>query len=74
MKGKMSKSLKELKNVHTQVLEIFMIFHQCATSDVLLYLCRELSDLETENEQMFVQLKHLQEKEKSCEELLERYK
>ncbi|XP_035183297.1 kinetochore scaffold 1 [Oxyura jamaicensis] len=36
-------------------------------------LQRELSDLETENEQMFVQLKHLQEKEKSCEELLERY-
>ncbi|XP_047921033.2 kinetochore scaffold 1 [Anser cygnoides] len=36
-------------------------------------LQRELLDLETENEQMFVQLKHLQEKEKSCEELLERY-
>ncbi|NXK44725.1 KNL1 protein, partial [Chauna torquata] len=36
-------------------------------------LQRELSDLETENEQMLAQMKQLQEKEKSCQELLERY-
>ncbi|NWT46156.1 KNL1 protein, partial [Chroicocephalus maculipennis] len=36
-------------------------------------LCRELSDLEAENEQMLVQMNELKEKEKSCQELLERY-
>ncbi|XP_048803244.1 kinetochore scaffold 1 isoform X3 [Lagopus muta] len=35
-------------------------------------LQRELSDLETENEQTLAQMKHLQEDEKSCQELLER--
>ncbi|NXV23050.1 KNL1 protein, partial [Cepphus grylle] len=36
-------------------------------------LCRELSDLEAENEQMLVEMDQLKEKEKSCQELLERY-
>ncbi|KAM6069184.1 LOW QUALITY PROTEIN: outer kinetochore KNL1 complex subunit KNL1 [Theristicus caerulescens] len=36
-------------------------------------LQRELSDLETENEQMLAQMDQLKEKEKSCQELLERY-
>ncbi|XP_065611645.1 kinetochore scaffold 1 [Cyrtonyx montezumae] len=35
-------------------------------------LLRELSDLETENGQILAQMKHLQENEKSCQELLER--
>ncbi|KAM9266715.1 outer kinetochore KNL1 complex subunit KNL1 [Cariama cristata] len=35
-------------------------------------LQRELSDLETENEQMLAQMNQLKEKEKSCQELLER--
>ncbi|KGL99193.1 Protein CASC5, partial [Charadrius vociferus] len=39
----------------------------------LAYLCRELSDLEAENEQMLAQMKQLQEEEKSCQELLETY-
>ncbi|NXS67388.1 KNL1 protein, partial [Pandion haliaetus] len=39
----------------------------------LVYLCRELSDLETQNEQMLAQMNQLKEKEKSCQELLERY-
>ncbi|KFZ67594.1 Protein CASC5, partial [Podiceps cristatus] len=39
----------------------------------LVYLCRELLDLETENEQMLAEMNQLQEKEKSCRELLERY-
>ncbi|KFR06502.1 Protein CASC5, partial [Opisthocomus hoazin] len=39
----------------------------------LVYLCRELSELETENEQMLAQMNQLQEKEKSCRELLETY-
>ncbi|NXQ98061.1 KNL1 protein, partial [Sagittarius serpentarius] len=36
-------------------------------------LQRELSDLETQNEQMLAQTNQLKEKEKSCQELLERY-
>ncbi|XP_065492650.1 kinetochore scaffold 1 [Caloenas nicobarica] len=36
-------------------------------------LQRELAELETENEQMLVQMNQLQEKEKSCQELLEKY-
>ncbi|NXV52387.1 KNL1 protein, partial [Uria aalge] len=36
-------------------------------------LQRELSDLEAENEQMLVEMDQLKEKEKSCQELLERY-
>ncbi|NWH43525.1 KNL1 protein, partial [Fregata magnificens] len=36
-------------------------------------LQRELSDLETQNEQMLAQMNELQEKEKSCQELLEKY-
>lgn len=40
----------------------------------LVCLCRELSDLETQNEQMLAQMNQLKEKEKSCQELLERYK
>ncbi|NXJ92369.1 KNL1 protein, partial [Corythaixoides concolor] len=36
-------------------------------------LCRELSDLETQNEQMLAQMKQLEQEEKSCQELLERY-
>ncbi|KFP56104.1 Protein CASC5, partial [Cariama cristata] len=40
----------------------------------LVYLFRELSDLETENEQMLAQMNQLKEKEKSCQELLERCK
>ncbi|NXL51891.1 KNL1 protein, partial [Podilymbus podiceps] len=36
-------------------------------------LCRELLDLETENEQMLAEMNQLQEKEESCRELLERY-
>jgi len=39
----------------------------------LVYLCRELSELETENEQMLAQMNQLQEKEKCCRELLETY-
>ncbi|KFP52123.1 Protein CASC5, partial [Cathartes aura] len=39
----------------------------------LVYLCRELSDLETQNEQMLAEMNQLKEKEKSCQELLERY-
>ncbi|KFQ39426.1 Protein CASC5, partial [Mesitornis unicolor] len=38
----------------------------------LVYLCRELTDLDTENEQMLAQMKELKEKEKNCRELLER--
>ncbi|NXX21320.1 KNL1 protein, partial [Podargus strigoides] len=36
-------------------------------------LCRELSDLEAENEHMLAQMNHLKEKEKSCQDLLEKY-
>ncbi|KAF1642556.1 Kinetochore scaffold 1, partial [Eudyptes chrysocome] len=36
-------------------------------------LCRELSDLETQNEEMLAQMNQLKENEKSCQELLERY-
>ncbi|KAK4822371.1 hypothetical protein QYF61_013562 [Mycteria americana] len=36
-------------------------------------LQRELSDLETQNEQMLAEMNQLKEKEKSCQELLERY-
>ncbi|XP_071618022.1 outer kinetochore KNL1 complex subunit KNL1 isoform X2 [Heliangelus exortis] len=36
-------------------------------------LQRELADLETENEQMLVQINLLKEKERSCQELLEKY-
>ncbi|NWH28185.1 KNL1 protein, partial [Grus americana] len=36
-------------------------------------LCRELSDLETQNELMLAQMNELKEKEKSCQELLETY-
>lgn len=39
----------------------------------LAYLCRELSDLEAENEQTLAQINQLKEEEKSCQELLERY-
>ncbi|NXE10798.1 KNL1 protein, partial [Lophotis ruficrista] len=39
----------------------------------LVYLCRELSDLETENEEMLAEMNQLKEKEKSCQELLETY-
>ncbi|NXW89240.1 KNL1 protein, partial [Alopecoenas beccarii] len=39
----------------------------------LVYLRRELAELETENEQMLVQMNQLQEKEKSFRELLEKY-
>ncbi|NWX48945.1 KNL1 protein, partial [Steatornis caripensis] len=39
----------------------------------LVYLCRELSDLESENEQMLAEMNQLKEKEKSCQELLETY-
>uniref|UniRef100_A0A663F7H9 Kinetochore scaffold 1 n=1 Tax=Aquila chrysaetos chrysaetos TaxID=223781 RepID=A0A663F7H9_AQUCH len=40
---------------------------------LLVCLCRELSDLETQNEQMLAQMNQLKEKEKSCQELLEKY-
>ncbi|NXU75435.1 KNL1 protein, partial [Oreotrochilus melanogaster] len=36
-------------------------------------LQRELADLETENEQMLVQINLLKEKERSCQEVLEKY-
>ncbi|NXF33461.1 KNL1 protein, partial [Nyctibius bracteatus] len=39
----------------------------------LVYLCRELSELETENEQMLARMNQLKEEEKSCQEFLERY-
>ncbi|NXT46323.1 KNL1 protein, partial [Pluvianellus socialis] len=39
----------------------------------LAYLCRELSELEAENEQILAETKQLKEKEKSCQELLETY-
>ncbi|NXL62032.1 KNL1 protein, partial [Chordeiles acutipennis] len=36
-------------------------------------LCRELSDLETQNEQMLAEINQLKEKEENCQEFLERY-
>ncbi|NXU50540.1 KNL1 protein, partial [Turnix velox] len=36
-------------------------------------LCRELSEVEAENEQILFKMNQLQEKEKSCQELLEKY-
>ncbi|NXS52000.1 KNL1 protein, partial [Brachypteracias leptosomus] len=42
------------------------------TSVLLVCLCRTLSDLEAENEQMLVQMEQLKEEEKTYQELLER--
>ncbi|NXC73303.1 KNL1 protein, partial [Anhinga anhinga] len=39
----------------------------------LVYLRRELSDLETQNEEMLAEMNQLQEKEKSCQEVLEKF-
>ncbi|NXD83650.1 KNL1 protein, partial [Halcyon senegalensis] len=41
-------------------------------TSVVVYLCRELSDLEAENEQILAQINQLKEEEKSCQDLLER--
>ncbi|KFV07875.1 Protein CASC5, partial [Pterocles gutturalis] len=40
----------------------------------LVCLCRELSDLETQSEQMLAEMSQLQEEEKNCWEIVERYK
>ncbi|NXM02156.1 KNL1 protein, partial [Tyrannus savana] len=39
----------------------------------LVYPCRELSEMETEDEQMLVQMDELKKAEKSCREILEKY-
>ncbi|NWS12473.1 KNL1 protein, partial [Pachyramphus minor] len=39
----------------------------------LVYLCRELSEMETEDEQMLVQMDEFKKAEKSCREILEKY-
>ncbi|KFR07493.1 Protein CASC5, partial [Nipponia nippon] len=61
--------LLELESLKAQEEELQSVLHLMW----LVYLRRELSDLETENEQMLAQMNQLQEKEKSCQELLERY-
>ncbi|KFP87700.1 Protein CASC5, partial [Apaloderma vittatum] len=55
--------LEYLKNLKAQeeALQNWFIF------------CRELSDLETEDEQILAQMNRLEEEEKSCQELLERF-
>ncbi|KFW60769.1 Protein CASC5, partial [Pygoscelis adeliae] len=61
--------LLELESLRAQEEELQSVLHLMW----LVYLCRELSDLETENEQMLAQMNQLKENEKSCQELLERY-
>ncbi|KFP39467.1 Protein CASC5, partial [Chlamydotis macqueenii] len=61
--------LLELKNLKAEEEELQSVLHLMW----LVYLCRELSDLETENEEMLAEMNQLKEKEKSCQELLETY-
>ncbi|KFV50059.1 Protein CASC5, partial [Gavia stellata] len=61
--------LLELESIKAEEEELQSVLHLLW----LVYLCRELSDLETQNEQMLAQMNQLKEKETSCQELLERY-
>ncbi|KFQ79287.1 Protein CASC5, partial [Phaethon lepturus] len=61
--------LLEFESLKAQEEELQSVLHLMW----LVYLCRELSELETQNEQMLAQMNHLKEEEKSCQELLERY-
>ncbi|KFP94848.1 Protein CASC5, partial [Haliaeetus albicilla] len=61
--------LLELESLKAQEEELQSVLHLTW----LVCLCRELSDLETQNEQMLAQMNQLKEKEKSFQELMERY-
>ncbi|KFP24936.1 Protein CASC5, partial [Colius striatus] len=64
-----SLSLLELESLKAQEEELQNVLHLM----LLVYLCRELSELETQNEQMLLQMHQLEEKEKSCQEVLESF-
>ncbi|KFP19470.1 Protein CASC5, partial [Egretta garzetta] len=61
--------LLELESLQAQEEELQSVLHLMW----LAYLCRELADLETQNEQMCAQMSQLKEEEKHCQELLESY-
>ncbi|KFQ18495.1 Protein CASC5, partial [Merops nubicus] len=60
--------LLELENLKTEEEELKSVLHLLW----LVYLCRELLDLEADNKQMLAQMNQLEEEEKSFQELLER--
>ncbi|KFW97324.1 Protein CASC5, partial [Phalacrocorax carbo] len=65
--------LESLKAQEEELQRVGGFFNQCATSHVDGLSCRKLSDLEAQNEEMLAEMNQLQEEEKSCQEILERY-
>ncbi|NWW49819.1 KNL1 protein, partial [Pedionomus torquatus] len=71
--GMMCSALKALNNRWPLRLERVGVFVTRVLHLTWASLCRELSGLEAENEQMLVEMEQLKEKEKSCREFVETY-